>query len=439
MAAPDKGWLHLRQFVRGTMFQIIKAWQGSTSVVALVTLLFLSYMFAPEMAKGDSLKVSDGYHWTVLASAKDADNAIGIARLYGSEARAVLTDNGWFAAVLAPKKGALSDIAKNISWPGLAKDAFLSNGRGFSAIVWKPTSVLIASDTLDDDKPAIVSGGGIEVTVRRTKNGDGWTAGITGSIGGRGAFVFSQPFPDAADYETSVKLVRLNAANPYPDVVFDANTGGAHCCVVEMVVTRDSSGQWKLLHLGTYDGGGVWFEDADGAGPAEILHGDNSFLYQFASYAESRQPLVIAKLSNGSLTNISADPSSRSRMTQDLRGLEFQAKLDPSLWHSNSFLAAWVAEKVRIGEVSEAWSKMLGLHGADDLFGVMKCPGNLPSNTCKPEQLITLPFPEGLMDLLRQGGYIAPPSQQQDPAPVAMQADVSAPADSPPPPSGAGR
>jgi hypothetical protein len=417
------------------MFQAIKAWQGSTSVVTLATLLFLSYVFAPAMAEGASLKVSGGYHWTVLASAKDADNAIGIARLYGSEARAVLTDNGWFAAVLGPKKGTLPDIAKDISWPGLPKDAFLSNGRGFSAIVWKPNSVLIAQDTLDNEKPTIVSGGGLEVTVQRIKNGDGWTASVTGSIDGRSAFVLSQPFPGAADYETSVKLLRINATNPYPDVVFDANTGGAHCCVVEMVVTRDPSGQWKLLDLGTYDGDGIWFENADGAGPAEILHGDNSFLYQFGSYAESRQPLVIEKLSDGRVTDISADPSSRSRMTQDLRGLEFQAKLDPSLWHSNSFLAAWVAEKVRIGEESEAWSKMLGLYGADDLSGVMKCPGNLPANTCKPNQMVALPFPEGLTDLLQQRGYITPVPQQQDPAPVPMQAEMSVPANSPPPQS----
>jgi hypothetical protein len=411
----------------GTMSYISRARQYGILVAAFATFLSIPFVIAPETAKASSLKVLGGYHWTVLASTKDADNAIGIARLYGKDARVVLSANGWYADVLTPRKGILADIAKNVYWPGFPKDAFLSNGRGFSAVVWKPGSAVIARDTLAGDKPASVSGDGLHVSVRRIKNGDGWTAKVDGSIDGQNVFSLNQPFPDASDFKTSVELVRLNAANPYPDVVFDANTGGAHCCSIETAVTRDQSGRWKLVRLGTYDGGGVWFENADGVGPAEILHGDNAFLYQFASYAESREPLVIEKLADGRTVNVSGEPSFRSRMTQGLRGLEYQAKLDPSLWHSNSFLAAWVAEKVRIGEGSEAWTRMLGLHGPNGLFGVMKCPGNQPTTTCKSDHQVMLPFPEGLMDVLQRGGYFPQQPQRPDTKPAPVQAKVSAP------------
>ena len=396
--------------------------QYCRAAIAFVALLLAGLSSGVPDARAQSLRVSGGYHWTVLASTKDLDNAIGIARIYGRDARVVLSTNGWYATVLVPRKGSLADMAKGISWPGFPTDAFLSNGRGFATVVWKPKSGLIDKADLDDERSAEVSGGGLDVTVRRIRNGDGWTAEIDGRIGDRDVFSLSQPFPDASHFRTSVKLVRLQPADPYPDVVFDSYTGGAHCCTVETAVIQDGSGFWRLADLGRYDGGGVWFENADDGG-AMILHGDNAFLYQFSSYAESHQPLVIEKLVGGRLTNVSADPSSRRRMMQDLKGLEFEAKLDPNLWHSNAFLAAWVAEKIRVGEGAEAWTSMLRLYSPNSAFGVLKCPGGKPPETCRPDQQITLPFPAGLMAVLQQRGYFAPPQEGSN-AP-SVQAKVS--------------
>ena len=192
--------------------------QYCRAAIAFVALLLAGLSFGVPEATAQSLRVSGGYHWTVLASTKDLDNAIGIARIYGRNARVVLSTNGWYATVLAPEKGSLADMAKAISWPGFPKDAFLSNGRGFATVVWKPKSVLIDKADLDDGRPAEVSGAGLDVTVRRIRNGDGWTAEIDGRIGGRDVFSLSRPFPDASHFQTSVKLVRLQPADPYPDV-----------------------------------------------------------------------------------------------------------------------------------------------------------------------------------------------------------------------------
>ncbi|MGN6550374.1 MAG: hypothetical protein ACTHJ3_10830, partial [Pararhizobium sp.] len=331
----------------------------------------------PGIATAQSLKTSAGQHWTVLASSRDIDTAIGIARGYGSSARVVLSNKGWYAAVLKPRSGSLPDIRKAMAWRTLPDDAFLSNGRGFEAIAWRPRQPDVVQAELTSASPAVLSRGGLTVTVRRVLKGDGWEAKLSGTLDGAPAFSFDYDFPQAADYPSKFTLVHLDRNNAQPDVVFDAFTGGAHCCTRMAAVTKDSEGKWKIVDFGEYDGSGPWFEDAGGDSTVEILHGDNAFLYKFSSYANSDQPLVIDVLEDGVLKEVSADPAYRRRVVQHLRGLEFQTTMDSGLWHSNGFLAAWVADKFLIGEGQDAWARMLPLYTRNAEFNVVICTVDL--------------------------------------------------------------
>lgn len=374
---------------------------------AVATALASLWWLLSAEADAKSLKTSAGEHWTVLASSKDLDTAIGIARLYGSSSQVVLSRNGWYAAVLKPRPGSLSDIQTAMTWRLFPEDAFLSNGRGFEAIAWQPSPSGALQAELTAGSPAVLSKGDFTVTVHRVPKGDGWTAKLSGTVDCAPAFSFDYDFPQASDYPSKVMLVDLDRNNAEPDVVFEAFTGGAHCCTNMAALTKDATGQWKIVDFGEYDGEGPWFDDVGGDRTVEILHGDNVFLYKFSSYAESYQPLSIDVLENGTLKDVSWDPTYRGRIVQQLRGLEFQAKMDPGLWHSNGFLAAWVADKFRIGEGPDAWTRMLPLYTRDTDFNVVKCKVDLPLASCPATDQKKLPFPEGLRQMLEEGGYIA--------------------------------
>lgn len=172
-----------------------------------------------------------------------------------------------------------------------------------------------------------------------------------------------------------------------------------------MAVTPDLAGHWAVVDLETLDAGGPGFEDVDGDGVAEIVHGDNGFLYLFAPYVESFQPILIKNLVGDSLRDVSLETGSRPRLVQDTRGLEYMAKLDSSLWSKNGFLAAWVADKFRIDEGADAWNKMLQAYQRDTDFGVSKCEIDEPISKCPLDKQRMLPFSEGLSQHLQEAAY----------------------------------
>ncbi|ESY77202.1 hypothetical protein X741_34510 [Mesorhizobium sp. LNHC229A00] len=81
------------------------------------------------------------------------------------------------------------------------------------------------------------------------------------------------------------------------------------------------------------------------------------------------------------------------------------AKLASSLWNKNGFLAAWVADKVRINEGADAWNKMLQACQADTDFGVSKCEIDEPITKCPLDKQRMPPFPEGLSQHLQEAAY----------------------------------
>ncbi|MCS0494781.1 serine protease [Ancylobacter sp. MQZ15Z-1] len=359
----------------------------------------------PAIAAAESFVPPPGTHWVTLASTGDIDVAIGIARAYGGKARVVKAKNGWYAVTLEPRAGTLEAIRRQIDWPPLPADALLSKGSGYMQTVWRASEVEQARATVTKDTPGTARMDGLSVTLTRERAPEGWTAHLVGRDAGGVAFDLRHAFPEAVDYESSLTLVELDRTNATPEIVFDAFSGGAHCCTTSIALTRSRAGDWRFVDLGTRDGGGLDFEDVDGDGAAEIVRGDERFLYTFDSYAGSMQPILIDRLDGTELDEVTMRPAFRHRLVQDARWMEFYAKLEPDQWHANGFLAAWVAARTRIGEGNEAWERMLPLYDRNSDFGLDTCAVSVALKDCPAASRRKLPFPEGLRRFMKETGY----------------------------------
>ena len=104
--------------------------------------LFLASITA---ARAETLQLSGAQHWLAIASDKDKDVAIGIARhqyALAESVRVVSSKNGYYGVIAGPYEAALMQDLKqhnsNISLDELPKDALLSYGGNYIETVWRP-------------------------------------------------------------------------------------------------------------------------------------------------------------------------------------------------------------------------------------------------------------------------------------------------------------
>jgi hypothetical protein len=161
-----------------------------------------------------------------------------------------------------------------------------------------------------------------------------------------------------------------------------------------------------VIDAGKMDGDGFALEDINADGGAELVGIDNSFLYAFASYAESNAPTRIKKLIGGELKDVTQEPAYRRYLRQQVLAME--ATASPGSWHSNGFLAAWVAAKALIGEGVEAWSRMLLNYDRNSDWELAECTVPLPLDECPDEGRRKIDFPAALKNLLTANGYSIP-------------------------------
>ncbi|WP_165644294.1 serine protease [Oharaeibacter diazotrophicus] len=371
-----------------------------------------------EPAQAESFDPPPGKRWVTIASSTDLDEAIGIARRYGGEARVVRAANGWYAAVLEPRSGTLDKIRSDL-WMSLPKDTVLSRGKTYIETVWRMPPQPGVTATVKKDKPSVARIGAFEVKLTRDRTKDGWTARVVGTEGGKTLFDLKHRFEEAADYDSNLRLVELDRGNGHPEVMFDAFSGGAHCCTTTVVLSEASPGVWTMADLGQADSEPVP-DDVDGDGIAELVSGDDSFSYLFASYAESVRPPLIQKFGSGRLRNVTKDPAFRRRVVQDLRSLEFEARQDPEVWRNNGYLAGWVATKQLLGEGGEAWARMLPLYDRSSDWKVEICSDGRKVENCPEASRRKLDFPDALRRHLVANGYGAPEGTASNSTAAAM-------------------
>ncbi|MBD0336054.1 MAG: hypothetical protein ICV62_11245 [Cyanobacteria bacterium Co-bin13] len=198
-------------------------------------------------------------------------------------------------------------------------------------------------------------------------------------------------------YFGSVELIDLDN-NGAPEVILEAFTGGAHCCLAYTTYTWDGSG-FQAIPFAPLDGGGGEFRDLNQDGLTEFVTLDNAFFYTFSSYAGSFPPSLILSFQNGQY--VDTTPQFRdylkSAAWQMYTASQEQADDFPD---RNGLLAGYVAQKIRLGEYQEGWDFMLAHYDRSDDWGLTNYDqeGNVASEFKD--------FPAALRSFLTRLGYL---------------------------------
>jgi hypothetical protein len=227
----------------------------------------------------------------------------------------------------------------------------------------------------------------------------------------QGRAIFSLRIDDVEDEapQTAARVVRLDPKTALPQVVMTVYTGGAHCCTQTRIATSVSAGSWQIVDGPLLDGDqGYSFYDIDRDGIDEMISNDQNFLYGFSCYACSYPPTRIARLDGTQIVDVTADPKYRGFLRKVVADMEKDARKDRAQWHENGFLAGWVAAKSLIGEVDDAWRRMLASYDRKADWPLDECTTGEAMDKCPADKVRHLTFPQALLKQLAAEGYPTP-------------------------------
>ena len=137
-----------------------------------------------------------------------------------------------------------------------------------------------------------------------------------------GAPVLELADPAWVTHFSDVRLVELDPANSFQEVLFTTFTGGAHCCTELTIFSARADGSWARIGGGSFDGAPDFPRDLDGDGRFELVNTDNRFIGTFDCYACSYAPDQIRRLDGETLSDVSAEarflPHIRERLGESL-------------------------------------------------------------------------------------------------------------------------
>lgn len=192
----------------------------------------------------------------------------------------------------------------------------------------------------------------------------------------------------------TVEVRRLDPTTMAPQVLLTVGRGDETCCTWRQVATVDSSGVWHLVNTEVGWDEVYQFSDLDGNGGNEMIAADQRLPNSFGSYAGSA-PTRILKLVGVEIKDVTKDPRYRGFLRQNLKEMErdWRDFGDP-ITQINGYLAGWVAQKILIGELDDAWRGMLKSRDMLDRrsYHYVKC------GDCE--------FPEALATVLVDSGYL---------------------------------
>ena len=152
-----------------------------------------------------------------------------------------------------------------------------------------------------------------------------------------------------------VGIGKLTASDKTPSILIDSFSGGAHCCALLSVVTV-SAGRLKTIELPGVDGepDHKFPADLDGDGSRDFVSQDDSFLYQFGSYASSYSPPRVFNIYKGALVDVSSEPGFRVLWER------FAAKTKVACANRadtdrNGACIAYLAAEARLGRFEQAF------------------------------------------------------------------------------------
>jgi serine protease Do len=401
---------------------LIKIVISALKRMAPVSVLLVLAAFSSTLEAG-SLALSGDQYYVVLGSRATLDQAVGLALYYsGVEsdsgnppfvARAV---NGWFAVITGPHVLPSSSkdqfLAAKIKDGRAPKDAILSRGINYADVAWKqPESNVLDTLSFDGEHKVSMFKGDLQIKLtRRQVDNDNFGAVAVGIYKAKPAFrmEFDSEYP-VNKPASELRLVRLDLNSSLPQIVFTYFWQGAHCCTMTKIASMSGSGSWHVIGGDTLDGAGYAFEDLEGRKFNYLVSYDQDFYYAFDCYACSYPPLRIQQLRGDSLEDVSSDDKFVHFYLQQLYALEETANKqhDSDLWHSNGFLAGWIATSLRARR-PENWSLALQLydHNSDSGLPTEKCTIDKPLEECPNDKKVVLAFPAALRELLVHSHYI---------------------------------
>jgi hypothetical protein len=232
---------------------------------------------------------------------------------------------------------------------------------------------------------------------------------ITGLYRGHEIFSLKIEDAEAAEPIAKARVIWLDRSAAFPQVVITAFTFGAHCCTVTHIATMTATDKWSVVEGMRLDGDeGYGFADLDRDGAQELISYDNSFLYAFASYADSFAPTRVSRLVGTDIKDVTGDPKYRDFLRSKVRAMEEEVGKDGDLWHSNGFLGAWVAAKSLVAEVDDAWRRMLASYDRKSDWPQQECTIGGAIDKCPKDKLRDLTFPQALRKLMAENGYPLP-------------------------------
>jgi S1-C subfamily serine protease len=346
-----------------------------------------------------AFETAGNVRWLVFASRQNLDEAIGLARRFGSDfgsPTVMSSTNGWYAVVAGPinvsDPEALRKKLTDLWWP--PKDAFTSKGQTFVDKIWIAPKSPVLAIASSQKGPHTTSAAGVEVRVNADK----------AIVRNSGQDVANVRFDDQGPaISTAAEIVRLDGSSPFPQVVVKHFTGGAHCCTLMKVLTF-INGRWETLNVGEFDSDGPEIEDLNGDGAVELVGSDDSFDYAFASYAETYAPPKIFRLVGNRILNVSHSPGFRRPILQML--LADQGLATPDRWRDNGFLGGWVAHNALVGNGAEAWRRMLELYDRNSDWDLSACTvATKDYDPCPEYAKRRRDFPTALGEHLAKNGY----------------------------------
>ena len=349
------------------------------------------------------LETSGSFRWIVFASRQNVDEAIGLARDFGSEfgpPTVLSTTNGWYAVaagpINVPDPVAMKKKLTEAWWP--PKDTFFAKGQTLIEKVWEaPKSPALAAASSSEKAPRALAAG-LEARIE-TSNGPRVVRVLSG-----GRVVASVAFEDdGPNNSTGASIARLDGSSAFPQVIAKHFTGGAHCCTVMKVLTFIGD-RWEVVNVGEFDSDGPQIKDLNGDGSAELVGKDDSFDYAFASYAESYAPPKILRLVGSRIADVSSSSEFQRPILQML--LANQGLATPDMWRDNGFLAGWVAHNALVGSGRDAWRRMLDLYNQNSDWDLSVC--TVPTkdlDPCPENAKRFRDFPTALREHLAKNGY----------------------------------
>ena len=162
------------------------------------------------------------------------------------------------------------------------------------------------------------------------------------------SFCGTQCAPGSASVSRpSVHVIDLEHTGQ-PDVVLDLFSGGAHCCTVLQIFSYDAATRGYVEAERNFGDPGVRFLDLRHNGRVELLTADDSFAYEFTSFAASGLPIAIFRFSRGRFIDVTRRYPKLIARDAAVWLSAFKS-MAPRYQATTGVIAAWAADEDLLG------------------------------------------------------------------------------------------